>query len=155
MIELYIPAMDELWFRARMLGDEQTMSYNHAYGGTIPFPKERWSMWYDKWISNHKNKRFYRYIHDGDRFIGEVAYHLDEERHIYIADIIVYAPYRNKGYGSMALCLLCEAARDRGVRELYDDIAVDNPSVELFLKNGFMEVLRTDEYILVKKVLEK
>ena len=37
--------------------------------------------------------------------------------------------------------------------ELYDDIAADNLSINLFLKNGFKEVLRTDEYVLVKKKL--
>ena len=37
--------------------------------------------------------------------------------------------------------------------ELYDDIAIDNSSVALFLKCGFVEVLRTTEYVLVKKEL--
>ena len=31
-----------------MLNDEQTMSYNHACGGTIRFSEERWMDWYDK-----------------------------------------------------------------------------------------------------------
>ena len=36
MIELYEPQVEDLWFKKKMMGDEQTMSYNHAYGGIIP-----------------------------------------------------------------------------------------------------------------------
>lgn len=38
MISLYKPEIDELWFRESMMADNATMSYNHAWGGTIPFP---------------------------------------------------------------------------------------------------------------------
>lgn len=154
MIELYQPTVADLWFREKLLGDEDTMSYNHAWGGTIPFPKERWENWYGRWVENHENKRFYRYIRENGSYLGEVAYHFDEERQIYIADVIVYAPYRGKGYGRQALTLLCGAAKSNGVHTLFDDIAIDNPSVGLFLKCGFTEVLRTGEYVLVKKELD-
>ena len=153
MIELYEPQVEDLWFKEKMMGDEQTMSYNHAYRGIIPFPEEYWEDWHDRWITNHNGKRFYRYIKDRDTFVGEVAYHFDGERQIYIADVIIYAPYRGKGYGRKGLLLLCETAKINGIRELYDDIAIDNSSVALFLKCGFVEVLRTTEYVLVKKEL--
>lgn len=32
-----------------------------------------------------------------------------------------------------------------------EDVAIDNSSINLFLKYEFREVLRTDEYVLVKK----
>ena len=153
MLELYEPQVGDLWFKEKMMGDEQTMSYNHAYGAIIPFPKEYWADWHNRWITNHNGKRFYRYIKDRDTFVGEVAYHFDGERQIYIADVIIYAPYRGKGYGCNGLLLLCETAKANGIRELYDDIAIDNSSVALFLKCGFVEVLRTTEYVLVKKEL--
>ncbi len=153
MIELYTPTIEDLWFKAQMMSDEQTMSYNYAYGGTISFPKDRWAEWYDRWITNHNGKRFYRYIKENDTFVGEVAYRFDEARQMNIADVIIYAPYRGKGYGHKGLLLLCESAKKNGVKELYDDIAIDNSSVALFLKCGFAEVLRTSEYILVKKEL--
>ena len=107
MLELYKPHIEDLWFKEKMMSDEQTMAYNHAYGGTIPFPKEYWADWHDRWIINHNNKRFYRYIKENGTFIGEVAYHFDGERQIYIADVIIYAPYRGKGYGRNGLLLLC------------------------------------------------
>lgn len=151
MIEFYKPAIEDLWFKEKMLGDEHTMSYNNAYGGTIPFPKEKWTNWHDRWIVHHENKRFYRYIKEDDTFLGEVAYHLDEERQIYLADVIVYAPYRRKGYGHKALELLCETAKSNGIEELFDDIAIDNPSIEMFFECGFEEVSRTKESILMRK----
>ncbi|MBP3704727.1 MAG: GNAT family N-acetyltransferase [Clostridia bacterium] len=151
MVELYKPCIEDLWFRETMLGDAQTMAYNHAYGGTILFPQEKWAAWYDKWLVHHENKRFYRYVREGDTFLGEAAYHFDEDKRVYLADVIIYAPHRGKGYGRKALHLLCEAAEKAGLHALYDDIAIDNPSVDLFLKCGFREVLRTDASVLVKK----
>lgn len=153
MIALYTPKVKDLWFKEKLLSDEDTMAYNHAYGGTIPFPKEKWEAWHDRWLVNHDNHRFYRYIRCDNTFVGEVAYHLDPEQNIYLADVIVYAPYRGNGYGKAALQLLCDAARENGIIVLYDEIATDNPSVALFLKCGFREVLHTEEYILVKKEL--
>lgn len=153
MIELYTPDIRDLWFKEQLLGHVQTMSYNHAYGGTIPFPEEKWAAWYDRWLIHHEGKRFYRYVKAGDAFVGEAAWHYDDARQLYLADVIIYAPYRKKGYGRTALLLLCETAKAHGINELYDEIAIDNPSVELFLKCGFAEVLRTNEYVLVKKEL--
>ncbi len=153
MITLHKPQIEELWFKETMLDDQQTMSYNHAYGGTIPFPQEKWASWYAKWVETPDNKRFYRYIKENDTFLGEVAYHFDDERRMYLADVIVYAPHRRKGYGREALSLLCEAAKSQGIQTLFDDIAIGNPSVSLFIQCGFREVLRTDECILVRKDL--
>lgn len=150
-IEFYEPKIEDLWFKETMLADEETMSYNHAYGGTIPFPKERWAAWYDRWIANHGGKRFYRYIRVNGIFVGETAYRFDEERKIYIADVIIHAPYRGNGYGKKALLMLCKTAKENGINVLYDDIAIDNPSVAMFFKCGFREVQRTEEYIWVKR----
>ena len=57
-MKLHTPTLDELWFKEELLADHQTMSYNHAYGGTIPFPREKLAAWYDRWIVHHENKRF-------------------------------------------------------------------------------------------------
>jgi len=51
-IQLYKPQLDDLWFRQSMMADPETMSYNKAWGGTIPFPKEKWKAWHDRWINN-------------------------------------------------------------------------------------------------------
>ena len=142
MIEAYLPRPDELWFRRKMLADEATMAYNRAYGGTVDFPEERWP-----------EGRYYRYLRESasGEFVGEIAYHFDGEK--YLADVIVYAPYRRRGYGAAGLALLCAAAKENGVGVLYDAIAADNPSVALFLRCGFSVKYRTDQIVMVKKVL--
>ena len=153
MIIAYRPALQDLWFRQQFMADEETMSYNHAFGGTIPFPESEWEEWYDHWLIHHDHKRFYRYLLDPETqsFVGEIAYHYDEERKIWLADVIVASAYRNKGYGSEGLQLLCEIAEENGIDVLRDDIAVDNPAARLFLKAGFTEEYRTDEIIMLKK----
>ena len=155
MIKLYIPKYEDLWFRQMFMADEETMSYNHAWGGTIPFPEQDWEEWYNDWVLQTDEKRFYRYVIDenSNDFLGEVAYHYDEMRKITVADVIIHAKFRGKGYGTKALQLLCEAAKENGVEVLYDDIAIDNPAIALFLKNGFFKEYRTEDYIMLKKVL--
>ncbi|MBQ9823599.1 MAG: GNAT family N-acetyltransferase [Solobacterium sp.] len=154
VLEICRPEYKDLWFRQKMMADEETMSYNHAWGGTIPFPEEKWHEWYDHWLVHHENRRYYRYLKDEDgSFVGEMAYHYDEELAGYVADVIILSEYRGKGYGSMALGLLCTAAKENGITVLYDDIAIDNPAVKLFLKHGFKEESRTDKKIILKKEL--
>ena len=153
MLELYFPRIEELRFRRKMLEDVDTMSYNHAYGGTIDFPETAWPDWYDRWVL-HPERRFYRYLRDAGsgEFVGEVAYYFDGEKHK--VSLIVCAPYRNRGYGTEGLRLLCDAARENGIDMLFDDIAADNlKAVRLFLSSGFTEEYRTDELIMVKKDL--
>lgn len=151
MLEVYKPTLEDLWFRESLMADEETMSYNHAWGGTIPFPKESWADWYDYWIVNHENRRYYRYLKDENGFVGEIAYHYDPEYDGCVADIIIFSKFRGKGYGDKGLELLCSAAGENGVTVLYDDIAIDNPAIGLFLKHGFYEDYRTEEKIVLKK----
>ncbi|MBA2212975.1 GNAT family N-acetyltransferase [Sellimonas intestinalis] len=154
MIKLVVPSLEDMWFREQLINDEKTMEFNKKWGGTIHFPRDKWESWYDYWVRNPDGKRFYRYIlDDNNMFVGEIAYHFDENRQIYIADIIVMAKYRGKGYGSLGLNLLCECAKQNGIEFMFDDIVIDNPAVSLFLKNGFYEEYRTDDYIMLKKTL--
>ncbi len=152
MIKLYKPKLNELWYRKALLIDFDTMSFNHAYGGTIEFSESDWRDWYSYWVEG--NDRFYRYIvNEAGEFVGEAAYHLDCETNRCIISIIISAKFRNQGYGSEALDKLCSEAKERGISEVYDDIAIDNPSINLFLKHGFIEVDRNTEIVLLKKVL--
>ena len=153
LLELVVPALEDMWFREKLLADEETMSYNHAWGGTIPFPREDWRDWYDYWVVNHEGRRYYRYLKDEQGFVGEIAYHYDPEYDGYVANVLVYSEYRGRGYGAQGLALLCDAAKENGIRILYDDIAIDNPAILLFLKQGFCEERRTEEKIILKKEL--
>ena len=155
MIELYLPKLEDLWFREKMLEDPETMSFNHHWGGTINWPKEKWQKWYNVWIENNEGKRFYRYlVNENNDFVGEIAYHLDENISKYLANVIIYAPYRKQGYGKAGLLKLCEIAKNNGIDVLYDDIAIDNPSIEMFKKHDFVEEYRTKEIIMLKKILK-
>lgn len=154
-IVLYQPALEELDFRQRLLADPETMAYNHAYGGAVDFPRERWADWYARWLEDGAGERFYRCLRresDG-KPVGEAAYHYDGELGEYVCDVLVAAQYRSRGYGRQGLELLCVAAKENGVKRLVDNIAIDNPSVELFWHCGFRERLRNDEYILMEKAL--
>ncbi len=155
MLVLYKPKLEELWFREKMLSDADTMSYNAKWGGTVSFPKEKWGGWYDLWISHGGKERFYRYLLDKDSgaFVGETAYHLDTEKEIYLADVIIFSEYRRKGYGKKGLALLCKAARENGCAELYDEIAADNSARRLFLDMGFAVEYETEDTIMLKKAL--
>lgn len=154
-VTLHRPAFQELSFRQALLSDPATMAYNHAYGGTIDFPQERWAVWYERWVESVAGERFYRYLYDpqADAFVGEAAYHFDSELNGYLCDVIVPAVCRGRGYGTQGLTLLCEAAKANGIERLYDNIAIDNPSITVFLRSGFQEVSRNKEYVLLAKAL--
>ncbi len=155
MIELYKPTIHELGFRQSLLSDEKTMSYNHAWGGPIPFPESEWERWYQRWLEAPVFQQYYRYLyHTGSKnFVGEAAYYYDEKKKIYICDVIILAKYRNRGFGSAGIRLLCEAAKKNGIMTLYDDIAADNPSYQLFLKNGFEIDYQDNTIVMVRKTL--
>lgn len=155
MIVFHAPRLEELWFREALIGDGETMAYNRAWGGAIAFPREEWAPWYAHWLSAPGDERFYRYLKDTEsgRFVGEAAYHLDRDSGRYLADVIVHAACRRRGCGAQGLRLLCESAKERGVRVLYDNLAIDNPALSLFLREGFIEESRTEDIIWLKKAL--
>ena len=97
MLETYKPNIDELGFRQGLMADPETMSYNDAWGGTIPFPEEDWQDWYEYWFDAPESMMYYRYLYDPElkAFVGEIAYHYDEEREIHICDVIILAKYRS------------------------------------------------------------
>lgn len=152
---LYKPRFEDLHFREKWLNDPETMSYNHAFGGTIAFPRERWADWYVRWIEDETGAHYYRYLQleDGGEIVGNISYHYDEEWNEYMCEVIIPAQYRGRGFGRQGLTLLCDAAKANGVRRLLDNIAIDNPSVMMFLRGGFRERMRTDEIIYVEKDL--
>lgn len=155
MVEIYKPAPDDLWFKESLMADEDTMSFNHAWGGTIPFPKTKWAHWYQTWLEGSEFHRFYRYLLNTEtgKFVGEIAYHFDTQRNIHLCDVIILAKYRNKGFGTKGIQLLCNAAKENGITALYDDIAADNLSFRLFLKNGFTIDYQNHDVVMVKKML--
>ena len=71
MLHLHKPTREELRFRQELLSDPSTMSYNHAYGGTIVFPPARWEGWAAHWLDAADGSGFYRYLAgEGHKYVG-------------------------------------------------------------------------------------
>ena len=155
MIQFVIPSLEQLSFRQQLLSDEETMAFNQKWGGAVCFPQQKWSVWYQKWVLDAGRERFYRYLFapELDCFVGEAAWHFSQEEQAYLTDILVYSRYRDRGYGGQALDLLCLQAREQGIAELRDGVALDNPSIQMFLKKGFVELWRDQEKIMMCKRL--
>lgn len=49
--------------------------------------------------------------------------------------------------------MLCDKAKENGVLSLADYIVLDNPSINIFLKLGFKEIYKNQDYIFVRKIL--
>jgi ribosomal protein S18 acetylase RimI-like enzyme len=154
MIELVKPKYEELSFRQELLADQETMSYNLKWGGIIDFPSTRWEQWYQKWVV-YPNECFYRYLYSTDinAFVGECAYHFDDEHQCYICDVIVKKSFRGHGFGKAGLLLLLDEAKKAGISKMFDNIAVDNSAIHLFKQCGFKELWRNNETIMLEKHL--
>ena len=134
-ISLYVPKLEDYWYEAKIQSDQQSMSYNAGYDvsyygyhydtGCIDFPKERWKDTY--------NKR-----KDENRYVGYVYYHYNKNDDRYECGIVIEFKYRGKGYSKIALQLLCEEARKKEVKELYDNFEINRENtLAVFKKVGF------------------
>ncbi|MBR4830172.1 MAG: GNAT family N-acetyltransferase [Bacilli bacterium] len=148
-ISLYIPKLEDYWYEQKIESDPDTMSYNagwdvsyfgyHPDTGCIDFPKERWQTVFDK---RNNQDGFYAYIKDNDtnEFVGYTHYQFSESDNKYYCGILIEAKYRGMGYSRPALELLCETAKNNGIKELYDDFETDRYSaINLFKSVGFKE----------------
>lgn len=151
-LELYVPAKDELWFYQKMLSDPDTMSYNanleleyegyHKDTGCIDFPKSEWAEWHEYW-TNNQPQRFYAYIRrtsDG-AWVGDVNFHYTHENDWWDMGIVIFAPYRNKGYAVSALRLLAyHAFRNCGIAKLHNEFETSRrAALKCHLAAGFRE----------------
>lgn len=152
-LELYVPKLEDLWFRQKMMSDPETMSYNanwdvegegyHKDTGCIDFPPSKWAEWYKCWIGNEPN-RFYAYIRRcaDSTWIGEVCFHYTQEKNWWDMGIVIDAPYRGKGYSVPALCLMMNHAFcDCGISVLHNDFEVTRPAaLKMHLSAGFRKM---------------
>lgn len=142
-VELYIPKLEDLWFYQKMMSDPETMSYNDPWGGCIDYPDEVLPGWYAKWVGKEP-ERFYAYIKrtsDG-AWIGDVNFHYTPEKDWWDMGIVIYAPYRGKGYAVPALKLLLDHAfRDCGISRLHNDFETTRDAAwSIHRKVGFKEM---------------
>lgn len=118
---LHVPALDELWYRERLMSDPDTMAYNKGYDlpfegydretGCIAFPREAWAGWYACFVGREP-LRYYAYIvreRDG-AFLGEVNLHKSAGHTWHDMGIVLEARYRGQRYSVEALRLLLRQA---------------------------------------------
>ena len=142
-VELYIPKLEDLWFYQKMMSDPETMSYNDPWGGCIDYPDEVLPDWYVNWVGKEP-ERFYAYIKrssDG-AWIGDVNFHYTPERDWWDMGIVIYAPFRGKGYAVPALKLLLDHAfLDCGISRLHNDFETTRDAARaIHRKVGFKEM---------------
>lgn len=150
MLELYIPKLEDLWYEQKLQSDPDTMSYNAGYDvfyygyhydtGCIDFPKDRWEEVYNKRINEN---RFFAYIKDNNinEYVGYCNYHYNKNDDRYECGILIDSKYRGKGYSKKALKLLCNTAKNNGIKELYDSFEIDRGNtLKLFESVGFKVV---------------
>lgn len=168
-VELYIPKLEDLWFYQKMMSDPETMSYNagwdveydgyHGDTGCIDYPNEVLPEWYENWVGREPDC-FYAYIKrssDGV-WIGDVSFHYTPEKDWWDMGIVIYAPYRGKGYAVPALKrMLDRAFRICGISRIHNDFEVSRNEIaawethrkagfqELGVENGFLQMIITKE----------
>lgn len=169
-LELYVPRLEDLWFYQKMMSDPATMAYNagwdvdydgyHKDTGCIDYPDEALPEWHDHWVGNEP-ERFYAYIRrksDG-AWIGDVNFHYNEERDWHDMGIVIYAPYRGRGYAVAALkLLLTHAFRECGISRLHNDFETSRGAAwaihrkvgfrETGVENGLVQLMLTREEFL-------
>ena len=157
LVELYVPKLEDLWFYQKMMSDPETMSYNDPWGGCIDYPDEVLPDWYAHWVG-HEPERFYAYIKrssDG-AWIGDVCFHHTPERDWWDMGIVIYAPFRGKGYAVPALKLLLDHAfRDCGISRLHNAFETTRDAAwashrkvgfkEIGVEDGILQLILTKE----------
>ena len=156
-VELYIPKLEDLWFYQKMMSDPETMSYNGPWGGCIDYPDEVLPDWYANWVGQEPD-RFYAYIKrssDGT-WIGDLNFHYTPEKDWWDMGIVIYAPFRGKGYAVPALRLLLDQAfRVCGISRLHNDFETTRDAAwaihrkvgfkEMGVEDGLLQLMLTKE----------
>ena len=168
-ITLYTPKRDELDYRAKLMADAVTMSYNRGYDleipgyhkdtGCIDFPESERGEWYDAWIGNG-NERFYAYVksvEDGE-FLGEVCARKNGDR--YDIGVVIEAKYRGCGYGTDAIeALLAVLFEDYGAECVQNEFEFQrNAAARMHRRAHFTPVYEREgyvRYVLKREIYEE
>lgn len=110
-----------------------------------------WSDWYTNWI-NQEPTRFYAYIKrssDG-QWIGDINFHYTKDKDWWDMGIVIYAPFRGKGYVVPAMKLMLDHAfRDCGISRIHNDFEIARNEVSAWqthLSVGFRHIGTVDGF---------
>lgn len=144
---LYVPNLEDYWYEEKIKSDSLTMSYNAGYKvsyygyhydtGCIDFPVDKWN---DAFNKRKEENRYFAYIKDNqiNEYVGYVNYQYNKNENRFECGILIESKYRNKGYSKIALNLLCNIAKEHGIKELYDTFELDRiNTLKVFQKVGF------------------
>ncbi len=150
-IKLYIPKIEELWFREKCMSDKGTMEYNAGYDvhyagyhydtGCIDFPKDKWESWYNEKMLNPNF--YYAYIFDVDlnQFVGYVNFNINSESKKATMGIVINKDFQGMGYMRPAMQELIKAAKAKNVKYLTDTVPeVRERALRVFYDLGFNKV---------------
>ena len=158
-LELYVPTIEELEYRQKIMSDPETMSYNKGYDldfdgyhkdtGCIDFPESEWLDWYEYFVGCEP-ERFYAYVRckEDGVFIGEVNVHKGSDVD-YDMGILIESKYRGRGYSKEALDLLLKHSFEemgaKAVHNVFEDER--DAAMKVHLDCGFREVKRENGII--------
>lgn len=154
-ISLYIPKIEDYWYEEKIQSDPLSMNYNAGYDvsyfgyhydtGCIDFPKEKWQEMFDK---RKNEKKYFAYIKDNDlnEFVGYVNYQYNKNDDRYECGIVIESKHRGKGYSKDALKLLCDEAKNNGIKELYDNFEMDRGNTLSIFKAVGFEVVEEQKW---------
>lgn len=139
--------------RPGLEADPETMAYNagwdvrypgyHPDTGCIDFPESEWADNHALLVG-HEPEQFYALVREKKTgsFVGEVNYHYSPSEDSYGMGIVLYAPFRGRGYGAPALELLLRRAFVRnGVPRLRNTFEPERgPGLAVHKKAGFRQV---------------
>ena len=150
-VELYVPKIEDLWFRKLCMSDPKTMNYNAGYDvsyeryhyetGCIDFPEDKWEEWFETKMKNPDF--FYAYIYDkeSNEFVGYLNFKKNLQTQKATMGIVVKSEYHGQGYMRPAMKLLIETAKAQGVKTLTDTVPeVRERALKVFYDLGFKKV---------------
>ena len=153
MLELYIPKVEDMWFAQKMQEDPDTMAYNagwdvsfagfHPETGCIDLPESAWADKHARLVGREP-ECFYAFVREkesGD-FVGTVNFRYDADGDWHDMGVVLYAPCKGRGYGTMAMeMLLHHAFVVCGVEKLHNEFETTRtPAIALHEKFGFRRV---------------
>ena len=150
-VKLYIPEINDLWFRQECMSDSVTMSYNAGYDvsyegyhydtGCIDFPKAKWERWFTSKLKS--GDLFYAYILDTktEQFVGYVNFKKNSETKKASMGIVINSKFQGMGFMRPSLLALIDEAKRNGVKALTDTVpSTREKALKVFFDLGFKTV---------------